>query len=170
MTNPQPDALIEEFIEPFCDCAATTEGPFAGMHSTGCASLPRNWAIDELRRVVPVVVSVLQEVDEVIHKETYDDIVSVRFDLPDDADLNVTLKMGLIRRLRRATLGVGQKMHTRFNNDAYEAPRDASKKLRIRGIGRVLEEPRAVILMLNERPTDDEMRALHDRLRLEALK
>lgn len=170
MTTPQPDAIIEEFTEPFCDCAATTEGPFAGMHSTGCASLPRNWDINNLLRVAPVVISVLQEVDEVIHKQTYDDIVSVRFDLPDDADLNVTLKMGLIRRLRRATLRVGQKMHTRFNNDVYEAPRDASKKLRVRGIGRVSDEPRAVILMLNECPTDDEMRALHDHIRLEALK
>lgn len=168
MTNPQPD-VQEEFTEPFCDCGVTTEGKFAGVHTTGCASLPRNWNTDALRRLTPVMISILQEIDDTVHKQTYDDIVSVRFDLPEDADLNVTLKMGLIRRIRRA-IDLSPALHTRFSNDVYEAPRNQSKKLRVRGIGRVADEPRALILMLDERPTDDEMRALHDHLRFEALK
>lgn len=46
----------------------------------------------------------------------------------------------------------------------YEAPRDMSVPLRVRGVGRVADEPRALLLSLNERPTDDEIRALHDHL------
>lgn len=46
----------------------------------------------------------------------------------------------------------------------YEAPRDLSVPLRVRGVGRVADEPRALLLALNERPTDDEIRALHDHL------
>jgi len=46
----------------------------------------------------------------------------------------------------------------------YEAPRDISVPLRVRGVGRVADEPRALLLALNERPTDDEIRALHDHL------
>jgi hypothetical protein len=48
--------------------------------------------------------------------------------------------------------------------EIYEAPRDLSIPLRVRGVGRVAEEPRALLLALNERPTDDEVRALHDHL------
>lgn len=47
----------------------------------------------------------------------------------------------------------------------YEAPRDPAIPLRIRGVGRVADEPRALLLTLNERPTDDEIRVLHDHLR-----
>lgn len=46
----------------------------------------------------------------------------------------------------------------------YEAPRDLAVPLRVRGVGRVADEPRALLLALNERPTDDEIRALHDHL------
>ena len=46
----------------------------------------------------------------------------------------------------------------------YEAPRDPAVHLRVRGVGRVADEPRALLLALNERPTDDEIRALHDHL------
>ncbi len=45
-----------------------------------------------------------------------------------------------------------------------EAPRDLAVPLRVRGVGRVADEPRALLLVLNERPTDDEIRALHDHL------
>ena len=45
-----------------------------------------------------------------------------------------------------------------------EAPRDLSIPLRVRGVGRVADEPRALLLALSERPTDDEIRALHDHL------
>lgn len=45
---------------------------------------------------------------------------------------------------------------------SYEAPRDPSVAVRVRGIGRVGDEPRALLLMLTERPTDDEIRALHE--------
>ncbi len=48
--------------------------------------------------------------------------------------------------------------------EIHEAPRDLSVPLRVRGVGRVAEEPRALLLALNERPTDDEIRALHDHL------
>ena len=37
----------------------------------------------------------------------------------------------------------------------YEAPRDISVPLRVRGVGRVADEPRALLLALDERPTDD---------------
>ena len=47
----------------------------------------------------------------------------------------------------------------------YEAPRDPAVPVRIRGVGRVAGEPRALLLALTERPTDDEIRALHDFLR-----
>ena len=47
----------------------------------------------------------------------------------------------------------------------YEAPRDPAEVLRVRGVGRVADEPRAILVMLTERPTDDEVRALHDYLR-----
>lgn len=46
----------------------------------------------------------------------------------------------------------------------YEAPRDIAIPLRVRGVSRVADEPRALLLALNERPTDAEMRALHDHL------
>lgn len=46
----------------------------------------------------------------------------------------------------------------------YEAPRDPTIPLRVRGVSRVGDEPRAILLALNERPTDDEIRALHDHL------
>lgn len=44
----------------------------------------------------------------------------------------------------------------------YEAPRDPSHKIRVRGVGRDAAEPRSLSLALTERPTDDELRALHD--------
>ena len=44
----------------------------------------------------------------------------------------------------------------------YEAPRDPAKPIRVRGVGRVADEPRALLLLLTERPTDDEIRALHE--------
>lgn len=56
----------------------------------------------------------------------------------------------------------------------YEAPRDPAAAVRVRGVGRVADEPRALLLMLTERPTDDELRALHEffsgRPMLEALR
>lgn len=47
----------------------------------------------------------------------------------------------------------------------YEAPRNESIPLRVRGVGRMGDEPRALLLCLNENPTDDELRALHEHLR-----
>jgi hypothetical protein len=44
----------------------------------------------------------------------------------------------------------------------YEAPRDTRKKLKVRGVGRVADEPRAMLVCFNERPTDEELRFLHD--------
>lgn len=41
----------------------------------------------------------------------------------------------------------------------------APRPLRVRGIGRVADEPRAVILAMTDIATDDELRALHDLLR-----
>lgn len=43
----------------------------------------------------------------------------------------------------------------------YEAPRDPSQPLKVRGVGRVADEPRSVLVALSERPTDDEIRAIH---------
>lgn len=48
----------------------------------------------------------------------------------------------------------------------YEAPRNESIPLRPRGVGRVADEPRALLILFNENPTDDELRALHEHLRL----
>lgn len=36
--------------------------------------------------------------------------------------------------------------------------------VRVRGVGRVPGEPRALMLMLSDVPTDDDMRAIHDHL------
>lgn len=47
----------------------------------------------------------------------------------------------------------------------YEAPRYLSVILRVRGVGRVADEPRALLVLLNERPTDDELREIHEHLR-----
>ncbi len=47
----------------------------------------------------------------------------------------------------------------------YEAPRDPSELIRVRGVGRVADEPRALLVALSERPTDDEIRSVHDFLR-----
>lgn len=46
----------------------------------------------------------------------------------------------------------------------YEAPRNLAEELRVRGVGRVSDEPRAVLVLLNERPTDDELRSIHNYL------
>lgn len=48
----------------------------------------------------------------------------------------------------------------------YEAPRNMQEPLRVRGVGRISEEPRALIVALSERPTDDELRSFHDHARL----
>jgi len=56
----------------------------------------------------------------------------------------------------------------KFNPDeegvstAHEAPRDPAHELRVRGVCRDAAESRSLSLALTERPTDDEMRALHD--------
>lgn len=47
----------------------------------------------------------------------------------------------------------------------YEAPRDPSEPLLVRGVGRTEDEPRALLMLLTERPTDDEIRSLHEYLR-----
>lgn len=47
----------------------------------------------------------------------------------------------------------------------YEAPRNPDEPLKFRGVGRVSDEPRALLIALSERPTDDEMRSLHEYLR-----
>jgi hypothetical protein len=47
----------------------------------------------------------------------------------------------------------------------YEAPRDPNHCLKVRGVGRVSDEPRALLVCLSERPTDDELRSLHDFVR-----
>lgn len=47
----------------------------------------------------------------------------------------------------------------------YEARRDTSEPLKVRGVGRDAEEPRALLVMLTERPTDDDIRSLHEFLR-----
>ena len=47
----------------------------------------------------------------------------------------------------------------------YEASRDPAEPLKVRGIGRLGDEPRALLVMLSERPTDDEIKHLHEFLR-----
>lgn len=47
----------------------------------------------------------------------------------------------------------------------YEAPRDPREVLKVRGVGRVADEPRALLVLLSERPTDDELRSMHEHLR-----
>lgn len=39
-------------------------------------------------------------------------------------------------------------------------------KPRVQGIGRIADNDRAVLIMLSNRPTDDDMRSLHDFLRI----
>lgn len=76
------------------------------------------------------------------------------------------------RREQTALLGVLMDVTARADlanetekrTPTYEAPRDPAVPLRVRGVGRVADEPRALLLALNERPTDDEIRALHDHL------
>ena len=43
-----------------------------------------------------------------------------------------------------------------------EAPRPT---LRVRGVGRVADEPRALLVLLTDIPTDTQLRELHDYLR-----
>lgn len=66
--------------------------------------------------------------------------------------------------LGRPESGAVAEMPAASPSHAYEAPRDPAAPLRVRGVGRVADEPRALLLMLNERPTDDEIRALHGHL------
>lgn len=47
----------------------------------------------------------------------------------------------------------------------YEAPRDLAHKIKVRGVGRVADEPRAFLVILTERPTDDELRSFHEHAR-----
>ncbi len=47
----------------------------------------------------------------------------------------------------------------------YEAPRREADEIRVRGVGRDLFEPRSVRVALTERPTDDEMRSMHNWMR-----
>ena len=47
----------------------------------------------------------------------------------------------------------------------YEAPRDESAPLKVRGVSRVVDEPRAVLIALSDIPTGDEIRSLDDFLR-----
>ena len=49
--------------------------------------------------------------------------------------------------------------------DVYEAPRRPGRSIRPRGVGRVADEPRALLVLLDERPTDDDIRSLHEFLR-----
>ena len=46
----------------------------------------------------------------------------------------------------------------------YEMPR-MSPQIKVRGVGRVADEPRALLVLLDEIPTDDELRNLHETLR-----
>lgn len=47
----------------------------------------------------------------------------------------------------------------------YEAPRREVDEIRVRGVGRDLFEPRSVRIALTERPTDDEIRSMHNWMR-----
>lgn len=47
----------------------------------------------------------------------------------------------------------------------YEAPRAPTAPIKVRGVGRVSDEPRAMLVLLNERPTDDELRDFHEFIR-----
>lgn len=47
----------------------------------------------------------------------------------------------------------------------YEAPRNLTERIRVRGVGRISDEPRAMLILLTERPTDDEIRSMHEYLR-----
>lgn len=46
-----------------------------------------------------------------------------------------------------------------------EAPRDPSIPLRVRGVFRDADEPRSLGIALTDRPTDDDIRSLHDFVR-----
>jgi hypothetical protein len=48
----------------------------------------------------------------------------------------------------------------------HEAPRNPSDVLKVRGVGRVADEPRAILVFLSKQLTDDEMRNFHDYIRL----
>ena len=47
----------------------------------------------------------------------------------------------------------------------YEAPRREADEIRVRGVGRDLFEPRSVRVALTERPTDDEVKSIHNWMR-----
>jgi hypothetical protein len=47
----------------------------------------------------------------------------------------------------------------------YEAPRRDADEIRVRGVGRDLFEPRSVRVALTERPTDEEIKSMHDWMR-----
>lgn len=87
----------------------------------------------------------------------------ITFGTPQRIGIKGTEQLGLVVWLDREAAAEIIKAWRR--RPVYEAPRDPAVPLRVRGVGRVADEPRALLLALNERPTDDEIRALHDHLR-----
>lgn len=83
----------------------------------------------------------------------------------DGEELRAPIEPAYVRTvLGRPESGAVAEMPAASPSPAHEAPRDPAAHLRVRGVGRVADEPRALLLMLNECPTDDEIRALHDHL------
>lgn len=66
---------------------------------------------------------------------------------------NTQLRRIAIMTLRPEAIGI------------YEAPRRDYEEIRVRGVGRDLFEPRSVRVALTERPTDDEIRSIHNWMR-----
>lgn len=50
-------------------------------------------------------------------------------------------------------------------NPFYDGPRRPDHELMSRSVGRIHEEPRAVLVLLTERPTDDEIRSISEHMR-----
>jgi len=47
----------------------------------------------------------------------------------------------------------------------YRPEASGNHVVKVRGVGRVSDEPRALLVLLTEQPTDDELRSLHEFLR-----
>lgn len=89
-----------------CDCGAATVGLWADVHSPGCAIFGRDWSkvpVDKLRRVAAKMCRVLETLEDVLDKQTYEEFRRAEFDMPDDAELNVNLQARLIRDITKAT-------------------------------------------------------------------
>lgn len=76
----------------------------------------------------------------------------------------ITRFRAYLNRSRHET-GAREELRWLREFERQEQSVSASVQPRLSGVGRILENPRAVALYFEREPTDEELQALHDRLR-----